>query len=255
MSAATGALAWLALLAGAAIALRIGADGVLAAPPLGSAAELSEWIDDHSPQETTMALVRLLAECAVWYLLARSALLLAAAAVRRETYLRAFETVVPRFVQRVLDIGVGAGIVATTLSPAVDLAGAAEAPPTEVGPSGTATMRPVTEAPPTTATARPLVSPTLPDPPITTDGTAPPSEVPAIVPAGTVDVSAGDSFWVLAEETLASAWGRPPTDVEIDPYWRVFVDANRHRLIDPADPDLLVPGQVLEIPEVPPPPT
>ena len=43
--------------------------------------------------------------------------------------------------------------------------------------------------------------------------------------------------------------GRPvPTDAEIDPYWRRLIEHNRDRLIDPANPDLIHPGQVFETP-------
>lgn len=240
---AVGAVAWLVLLVVSAVALRGGAEGVLAAPPIGSAGELTAWFDDRSPQAAAMALVRLLGECAVWYLLARSAVHLVGAAVRRETYVRALETTAPVLVRRLLDLGVGAGIVATTCSPTLDFAGA-EVPVAEVVPSGTATMRPVTEPAPTTATARPVGSTPRP---------SPPSAVPPDVTGATVDVSPGDSFWRLAEETLASAWGRAPGDAEIDPYWRDLVELNRHRLLEPGNPDHLVPGQVLELPEVPPP--
>ncbi|MFP5322935.1 MAG: LysM peptidoglycan-binding domain-containing protein, partial [Acidimicrobiia bacterium] len=58
----------------------------------------------------------------------------------------------------------------------------------------------------------------------------------------------GDSFWTIAEETVSDALARPATDDEVDPYWRRLVEANRARLVDPADPDLLHPGQVLELP-------
>jgi nucleoid-associated protein YgaU len=33
-------------------------------------------------------------------------------------------------------------------------------------------------------------------------------------------------------------------------YWAQLVDANRDRLVDPDDPDLLLPGQVLVLPPV-----
>jgi len=64
-------------------------------------------------------------------------------------------------------------------------------------------------------------------------------------------VRPGDSFWRIAASHLAIAWQREPSDVEIDPYWRVLIAANRSRLAHPHDPDLLFPGQQLSLPPVP----
>ena len=58
----------------------------------------------------------------------------------------------------------------------------------------------------------------------------------------------------LAEATLAQVWGRRPTDAEVAPYWRTVVEANRRRLVDPANPDLIRPGQVFTLPPTPAPP-
>jgi nucleoid-associated protein YgaU len=75
-----------------------------------------------------------------------------------------------------------------------------------------------------------------------------------VVPGGptTWVVGPGDSFWSIAEELLADAWGRPPTDAETDPVWRGLVERNRGRLVDPGDPDAIHPGQVFEVPPLPP---
>ncbi len=61
----------------------------------------------------------------------------------------------------------------------------------------------------------------------------------------------GDHIWSMAKATLAQAWGREPTDGEVAPYWSLVLEANRHHLLDPEDPDLIVPGQVLTLPEPP----
>lgn len=55
-----------------------------------------------------------------------------------------------------------------------------------------------------------------------------------------------------SETALARAWGRTPSDAEVDPYWRVVVETNRVHLLDPANPDLVRPGQVLLVPAPPP---
>lgn len=58
-------------------------------------------------------------------------------------------------------------------------------------------------------------------------------------------VRPGDSFWSIAERHCA------PTSAAADlhRYWTTLVDLNRNRLIDPGNPDLISPGQELELPE------
>jgi nucleoid-associated protein YgaU len=63
-----------------------------------------------------------------------------------------------------------------------------------------------------------------------------------------VVVEPGNNFWHLAEERLGSDLGREPSDDEVAPYWREVVAANDDRLVQPGNPDLVVPGQVLVLP-------
>ena len=62
-------------------------------------------------------------------------------------------------------------------------------------------------------------------------------------------VEPGDSFWSIAAEivTVSPAAGEPG-DRQVLGYWRRLIEANRSRLLDPANPDLLVPGQELVLP-------
>jgi len=61
----------------------------------------------------------------------------------------------------------------------------------------------------------------------------------------------GECFWSIAEDVLAAAWGRAPSDAEIVPYWRVLIEANRATLADTANEDLIFPGQVFTVPPPP----
>lgn len=65
-------------------------------------------------------------------------------------------------------------------------------------------------------------------------------------------VEPGDSFWSIAEDVLASpgggGGGGPPAERDVGRYWRRLIDANRGRLVDPGNPDLLLPGQELVLP-------
>ena len=59
----------------------------------------------------------------------------------------------------------------------------------------------------------------------------------------------GDSFWTVAERLTSARLGRPAGDGEVLEPWLALIEANRDRLTDPGDPDLLFPGQVLRLPE------
>jgi LysM domain len=67
-------------------------------------------------------------------------------------------------------------------------------------------------------------------------------------------VRPGDNLWFIAERTLATAWGRSPTDRQVGAYWVSLIAANRSQLPDPSDPSLLFPGDVILLPAVPPAP-
>lgn len=65
-------------------------------------------------------------------------------------------------------------------------------------------------------------------------------------------VEPGDSFWTIAEEQLIEAWGTDDlSEAEIAGYWRTLITANNDRLVEAGNPDLLYPGQSLELPETP----
>lgn len=88
------------------------------------------------------------------------------------------------------------------------------------------------------------------------DGAQPPApaadaDASAAADADTWAVAPGDHFWSIAERVLAERWGRRPTTLETDGYWRALVAANRTRLADRDNPDLLFPGQVLTLPPAP----
>jgi nucleoid-associated protein YgaU len=63
-------------------------------------------------------------------------------------------------------------------------------------------------------------------------------------------VQTGDHFWSIAQRHLATVLGEAPSQERVDRYWRRLVDANRDRLRDPANIDLIYPGQVLRLPPV-----
>lgn len=81
----------------------------------------------------------------------------------------------------------------------------------------------------------------------------PPAEVeaPPVAPSPEWVVERGDHLWHIAESTITTAWGRPPTDAETAPYWRSVIETNRSRLVDHDNPDLITIGQRFALPPAP----
>jgi len=136
----------------------------------------------------------------------------------------------------------------------------AEEQPTPPGPPSP----PLSEPPPpptrpATEPESPRPSPTGPPPPPPPPPTEPPSSPAGEAPSTTRPAAehrsvTGERMWGLARAQLAAAWGRPPSAEEVAPYWLALVEVNRDRFLDPADPDLIVPGQLWRLPPPPAPP-
>jgi hypothetical protein len=69
--------------------------------------------------------------------------------------------------------------------------------------------------------------------------------------AGSWLVRPGDNLWSIAEATLTDAWGHPPGLRDLAPYWWQVVQLNRPNLPEPADPNLLFPGDRVTLPPLP----
>lgn len=61
-------------------------------------------------------------------------------------------------------------------------------------------------------------------------------------------VVTGDSFWSIAEREVSAQLGRPATDAEITGWWADLLAANADRLVEPGNPNLLLPGQLIVTP-------
>ncbi|MBO0692980.1 MAG: hypothetical protein J2P58_08790, partial [Acidimicrobiaceae bacterium] len=95
-------------------------------------------------------------------------------------------------------------------------------------------------------------SPPAPSPPAPLQRDASPAGVaPTTTTSGTWVVRPGDHLWSISEQTLAAAWGAPPALEQLGPYWWRVVTANRARLPDPDNIDLLFPGDVVTLPPLP----
>lgn len=158
--------------------------------------------------------------------------------------------------RRLPDAPPGAGPTAPVTAPPATVAGPGRVPPGTVpvmrrlpaSPPDSSATSPASTTPPSAPPSQATRAAAAPDPPL-----PPPGSGQGPAAAGrTWQVVPGDHFWAVAERVLAEAWERSPTDDEVDPYWRALVQANAAVLADPANPDLLFPGQVIAVPAPPP---
>ncbi len=231
----------LALLS-ALVGLHLLGSGALAPPPLtrGGTA-LQRWLETRDPAVAAFAVIRGGVAIAAWYLLGTA---LAGVAVRTVGAARAASAIDAMSLpaaRRLLQAAAG-------LSLTVSAVGATTALTAPAGPAGAPVRRAADEDPVMmfSLPEEEVVMVRLPD-----DAPAP-SAAP-LPDSGAWTVRPGDHFWRVAEGVLTSVWHRSPSDRETTPYWRQMVETNRSRLVDPTNPDLLIPGQVIELPDPPPP--
>jgi hypothetical protein len=153
-----------------------------------------------------------------------------------------------------LSIAAGLGVPPPTDAPPIDPPGTAvmEVLPEQSDDAGTTTTTttvgttvvPTTTIPPATTTTRPVDPP---DPPRRPPAPPPAPEVSEPAPDELV-VEPGDSFWRIAADVLRDARRREVTDREVHDYWQRLIDANTSRLVDPGNPDLILPSQRLVVP-------
>jgi hypothetical protein len=260
---------WTAALALGLRALHAFGAGTLGVP-LSSVEDLSAWLDRTPPEVMAVAIVRLVALAAGWYLAVCTLALALTRPLGRTRVASAAARATPAVIRRLVAGGGGLGLAAgtlvgglssmgmapTALSPrpaAASIVGAMQDPgpptatmtrgprdmptavmtrlPAEDMPTAVMTRLPATDAPP--ASRGPPAHATV--------------DAAAAAPVSWT-VEAGDSFWSIAAETVAPA-GDARDDRRVICYWRRLVEVNRGRLLDPGNPDMLVPGQELVLPD------
>lgn len=266
--------------------LRVAGRDHLATPPLTSFDDLEAWLVDNGGLVAGFAVLRLVALLGAWYLVVVLALGGLAHRTRSRPVRRAVDLVTLPALRRLLMGAAGTGLATVVALPGAALPGviaphdstASASPPPAIG-ERMVLLDQVDTADPGDSAAGGAEGAGDSGASETTDATAtmrwlPPDGDEAVVsgaaevpprpdPAGEVAsgpsatswaLAPGEHLWSVAETHLAESWGRPATDAEITPYWTALVDLNRPGLPDPANPDLVYPGSVVELPPVPAPP-
>lgn len=236
-------VAWSLGLCAVLVAMSALGHGALAAPDLRAPGSWSGWLADRTAPEAAMAILRVVVLALATYLLVVTVLAVVLRLGHAGRLVTVADVVTLPFVRSLVQAGLGVGLAGAALAAVGTMA--VDAP----GPRGA----------PTAADAA-LVS-------SVSSGDAvmqrlPPEGAPPVMqklpaadrPSGdrTWTVAAGDHFWSISSQVLAESWGRVPSDQELTPYWEQVVEANRGRLADPGNPDLLFPGQELVLPAPPP---
>lgn len=178
--------------------------------------------DIPQPIAVVLAGIRVGAVIAALYGLAIALTTLLAIVTRRRELARLATRMSPPFLRKVLLGLVGFALVSSTAA----RPGSAPNRPIAAAESHSST---------TTTTPTPLV-----DLPVTV---APVDDLPHMWV-----IQPGDHLWKVAAATIADHIGRQPIAAEVEGYWNDVIELNRESLLDPDNPDLVVPGQVIELP-------
>jgi len=234
-------------------AVALGSTPALAAPPLTRPGSLGDWAAARQPVEAAFAVMRVVVVALACYLLFVTVLAVVLRLGRAGRLVTAFDVLTLPWVRRIVQGALGVGLVGATLA----AVGSAAADPS-ASPSRTFTAadaRLAANAPDQPRAGDDLLV-RLPDvepgPPTMQRVDEPAAAVAA--PTDEVTLAAGDHLWSVAEKALTDAWGRAPSDGELAPFWEQLVEANRDRLPDPTNSDLVFPGEVVTVPTPPPAP-
>lgn len=205
----------------------------LATPPVRSWAAASRWYELVGPAVAFVAVLRLAALGVAAWLLVATVLQLVATVAPGGLTRSVADLVAPRSLQRLVQ-----GLAGLSLT--AGLAAAAPGAALLGEPSdGVAIVR-LIEGPPSDAGTATMHL--LPDPSTGATLAASPGALDVVA------VEPGDSLWSIARDALIDGGTPAPTDGAIDHYWRRLIHANRSALVDPANPDLIYPGQVFTLP-------
>ena len=252
-------VAWLVALVVAIVAFTAMGSGPLATPPVTEPGAWGQWAAAREPVVATVAVLRLVVLALAWYLVGVTTVGAVARLARIASLVRLADTlsipVVRRVLQASLGVGLATAVVAASTPGLVSPrpAAAPAAASTDPADLDEPTMQPLADPAPVPPGMRPLPrdEPAPPDPatthPVTPADTRQRTDEAV---ADTWTVASGDHLWAIAEAHLRDTLGAAPSDEVVATYWHRLVEANRGRLVDPDDPDLVVPGQRFVLPAV-----
>ena len=245
-----GALA--AVLAGA---IALGSTPALAAPPLTRPGELGDWAAARQPVEAAFAVLRVVVVALACYLLFVTVLAVVLRLGRAGRLVTAFDVLTLPWVRLIVQGALGVGLVGATLAAVGSAAADPSANPSRTFTAADARLAASAPEHPRAGDDLLVRLPDVESGPPTMQQVDEPATVALAAPlAGEVTLEAGDHLWSVADRALTDAWGRAPSDDELAPFWEQVVEANRDRLPDPANPDLVFPGEVVTVPPPPPAP-
>lgn len=231
-------LAWLAFLAAAVVGLTLLGRGPLGVPSILQARAWADWAAARDGVVIAFAALRLLTLVTAWYLLGVTVLGAVARLARWGGLVAVADILTVPAVRRLLQSALGVGLATAALT-----VGSPQGAPTPHAPTAaTLTMTAEQES------GEVLMAPLTADSVIMTP-VGPDTGRPDRTQKHTT--RPGDHFWSIASDVLTRTWGRPPDDAEIIPYWEKLVEVNRRRLADPANADLIYPGQEFVLPKPP----
>lgn len=238
-SALLRVLGWCALLGVVIAVLAAAGHGPLALPVRGES--WASWLHNRDAITLTFVVVRVGALVLAWYLLLIGVVGSVATAARSARLMRVADWLTVPAVRTLVQSVLGVTFATLTLAVASPRVGG---PPPDAPVAAAATL---------TAPQPQQLSPTAAPSPL------PPPAAPLIterrhhsdpVDTATWTVEPGDHFWSIAQRHLSAVLGDEPHEERVARYWRRLVDANRDRLADPGNIDLVYPGQVLRLPPV-----
>lgn len=206
----------------------------------------SQWASGRDALDAVAGISRLLATLALCYLLVVSvahllALTWGSAGLRRLTARLSPGPIAALAATAVLG---GSPLAAAIGTPGTPAGGGSEAgePPAPV-------MRVVEGDSPRTTTTVPRRTTSSGETPRSTTTPIPtPRSTPEDANATDYSVVPGDNLWAIAERRVHMDLGREGTEVEIRGYWLALMELNAPRMVEPGNPSLLLPGQVLRLP-------
>ncbi|MGH9189899.1 MAG: LysM peptidoglycan-binding domain-containing protein [Acidimicrobiales bacterium] len=230
-------LMWSVVVGAALVVLWRCGSGALVPPRLTEPSSWPGWLRSSDPAVAALAVLRLGGLLVAAYLAAVTSVGLVLRTVGAIRLVAVVDRLTVPAVRRILAAG---------LTGTLTLAGPAGAAQSRTPTTVTATTTPTGNGTEARVTMHRLARPTGPGAPPTMRSLSP-AENPAAT-ATDWTVEPGQSFWSIAEAALARSSSQPPPDSVIAPYWLRLIEANRSRLADPANPDLVFPGQVFGLP-------